>query len=274
MRVKSLSILGCGWLGLPLAKHFIANGFHINGSTRTVEKCGLLESCGIKPFLLDLSHKDAKVYADFLSDSKVVIINIPPGRAPNVIKTYSERILNIVSYISSCQKVLFISSTSVYQNTNTEVLENLKLEPEKNTGKAILAVEQLLQKILEDRLTIIRFAGLVGYDRQPGRFLANRKGLTTGNMPVNIIHRDDCIGLIEAVLVKEIWGEIINGCADKHPLKKDFYRLAAKKIGLTPPEFIENATSNFKIVSNAKSKELVGYKYKYPNPMTLVTSEP
>ena len=33
-----VSILGCGWLGLPLAKSLIEKGFSVNGSTTSVEK--------------------------------------------------------------------------------------------------------------------------------------------------------------------------------------------------------------------------------------------
>jgi len=266
MQVKQLSILGCGWLGLPLAKHFISKGLLIKGSTTTKDKCPKLQNEGITPFLLDLYVEEATVYSNFLADSQVVIINIPPGRTTNVIETYKRRILNIVPYISASQKVLFISSTSVYQNTNTEVTEDLMLQPEKNSGKAILIAEKLLQELLGDRLTILRFSGLVGDDRHPGRFLANKKELKNGNAPVNLIHRDDCIGLIDAILEKQIWGEVINGCADKHPLKKEYYTLAAKKIGLTPPEFIDDTAENYKIVSNAKSKELLKYRYIHPNP--------
>jgi 3-hydroxyisobutyrate dehydrogenase-like beta-hydroxyacid dehydrogenase len=29
---KSISILGCGWLGVPLAKHLIQKGFSVKGS--------------------------------------------------------------------------------------------------------------------------------------------------------------------------------------------------------------------------------------------------
>ena len=53
--------------------------------------------------------------------------------------------------------------------------EDLELYPEKTSGKAILALEDLLQKELKQRLTIIRFSGLVGPERLPGKFLAGKK---------------------------------------------------------------------------------------------------
>jgi len=164
-----------------------------------------------------------------------------------------------------------VSSTSVYQNTNDWVTESLENKPEKASGKAILAVEQILQSHVKENLTILRFAGLIGYDRAPGRFLANKKEVLNGNTPVNLIHLDDCIGLIDSIISKNVWGTIINGCADEHPLRETFYTLAAKKIGLVPPEFKHSESIQFKKISNTKSKSILNYTYKYPDPLTLVS---
>ena len=88
--------------------------------------------------------------------------------------------------------------------------------------------------------------------------------------PVNLIHRDDCIGLIQAVITKNVWGEIINGSADLQPTRKEIYTKAAKNIGLTPPSFKKEATIAYKIISNSKSKKLLGYTYKHPDPLKLI----
>ena len=50
-----VSILGCGWLGLPLAKSLIEKGFSVNGSTTSVEKIPILESLGIQTSIVTLS---------------------------------------------------------------------------------------------------------------------------------------------------------------------------------------------------------------------------
>jgi nucleoside-diphosphate-sugar epimerase len=270
MTVKNISILGCGWLGLPLAIDFVSKGIKVKGSTTTEAKIAALKSENIKPYLLTLGEINETIYTQFISGSDVIIINIPPKRIPNIITIYLEQIERILPFINDTQKVVFISSTSVYQNTNGEVFEDLKVTPEKPSGQAILKVEQKLQAVLKNRVTIIRFSGLIGYDRQPGRFLANKKEFTNAIGPVNIIHRDDCIGLIQKVIEHNAWGETINGCADKHPTRQEFYTLAAKKLGVTPPEFIEEESLSYKIVSNAKSKELLGYSYLYADPLVLV----
>jgi len=267
---KSISVLGCGWLGLPLAIDFVSKGFRVKGSTTTKEKVMVLTEQNIQPYILSLNEVDENVYSHFILGSEIIIINIPPKRIPNIETIYLKQIERILPFIRDNQKVIFISSTSVYQNTNGEVIEDFKLFPEKASGEAILKVEQKLQETLKNRVTILRFSGLVGYDRQPGRFLANKRELKNAKALVNIIHRDDCIGLIQSIVEQSVWGEIINGCADKHPTRKEYYTLAAKKLGLIPPEFIKEETYNFKIVSNIKSKKLLNYSYQYPDPLALL----
>ncbi len=272
MTLQKISILGCGWLGLPLAKHYIAQGIAVHGTTTTASKIETLQQAGITPYLLTLGSETVTpaMYTDFLADSEVLVINFPPKRIPNIIAIYQQQIQELIPYIPAHQKVIFISSTSVYQNTNAVVSESLAIAPEKESGKAVAAVEQLLRTALQDRLTIIRLSGLIGDDRLPGRFLANKKEVKNGDAPINVIHREDCIGVIDAVITQEAWGHIINGSADEHPLRKDFYTLAAQKIGLTPPAFAVTPTVAYKIISNTKSKELLGYTYVHPDPLKLI----
>jgi UDP-N-acetyl-D-mannosaminuronate dehydrogenase len=83
--MKQISILGCGWLGLPLAKALVQNGFSIYGSTTSQEKLTVLKKSKIQPFLIALeSDNVVGAVKDFLQESKTLIIDIPPKlRGPN-----------------------------------------------------------------------------------------------------------------------------------------------------------------------------------------------
>ncbi|WP_075343186.1 NAD(P)-binding domain-containing protein [Tenacibaculum agarivorans] len=272
MNNKQISILGCGWLGLPLAEFLIDKGYTVKGSTTSQQKEETLKERNIIPFVFKLGESyDKTLINDFFSDSEVIIINFPPKRIPDIFNIYQEQIKEVLPYIQPEQKVIFVSSTSVYQNTNDWVTETLENKPEKESGKAVLAVEQLLQLHIKNNLTVLRLAGLIGYDRVPGRFLANKKEVTNGKAPINVIHQDDCIGLVDAIITQNIWGEIFNGCADEHPLRETFYILAAEKAGLVPPEFKQSESIQFKKISNTKSKSVLNYSYKYPDPLALIT---
>lgn len=243
----------------------------MKGSTSTAGNLEFLQQAGIEPYLVNVAEDtiEGDLHA-LVQETDVLIINFPPGRIPDIEEIHPRQMDQIIRKVSAQQKVIFVSSTSVYQNTNSIVTEELELHPEKSSGIALLRAEQLLKNYFQDRLSILRLAGLVGYDRLPGRFLANKKEVKNGNAPINIIHRDDCIGLIEQLLDQERWGEIYNGCADEHPLRKEYYTRAARMIGLVPPLFAEEEPTVYKIVSNEKSRKELGYSYKYSCPIQML----
>src|SRR6187431_2709971 len=84
--MAKISLLGCGWLGFPLAKALLSNGLSVKGSTTSESKLSILKSSGIDPFLITLSEVerslDSKSMNDdiqsFLDGSETLIINIPP----------------------------------------------------------------------------------------------------------------------------------------------------------------------------------------------------
>ena len=55
--MQKISILGCGWLGIPLAEALIKNGFSVSGSTTSIEKISLLQNLDVEPFLLSIEVK-------------------------------------------------------------------------------------------------------------------------------------------------------------------------------------------------------------------------
>ena len=267
---KSISILGCGWLGLPLGRFLVAQGYQVKGSTTSESKLAEIKEAGIEPFLIEVTDQIAGDFARFAAPDDILIINFPPRRIPDIEEVYPRQLQAIAERLPQSQQVLFVSSTSVYPNINGTVTEDMELEPEKESGKALVKAEQLLQEHFGENTTMLRLAGLVGYDRLPGRFLANKKEVKGGDAPINVIHQDDCIGLIVKILELEKWGTVYNGCADKHPLRKDYYTRAAEKIGLEPPTFAPEEHTEFKQVSNKKSKQELGYQYKYPDPVQML----
>lgn len=148
MIYKNISILGCGWLGLPLAKVLIENNFSAKGSTTSQDKISLLEENKIQPFLLSLNENKIIGNIDaFLADSEVLIIDIPPKLRGNSSENFVAKIKTLIPFIekSSIKKVLFVSSTSVYADDNSMVTEETIPKPETEGGKQLLEAEKLLQ---------------------------------------------------------------------------------------------------------------------------------
>ena len=266
MNGRTVSILGCGWLGLPLAERLSACGYRVKGATTTPEKVQGIAATGAVPYLLRLDPELQGDASFFEADA--LFLNIPPPREPDALPYHVRQIDAVLEAFQSSPDglVVFASTTSVYPNLNRVVTEDEAGPPTRPSGAAVLAAERRLQQGRPDGVTILRFAGLYGYDRQPGRFLAGRRNLPNGEAPVNLVHRDDCIGSIEAVLAQDVRGEVLNVCADVHPTRATFYTAAAHRLGLVPPTFDEAAPLAFKVVSNAKLKRRLGYRFQHPDP--------
>ena len=235
-----ISILGCGWLGLPLAKHLCHKGFLIKGSTTTPAKMKQLQQLGIQPYLIKATPQiEVNSVQDFF-ETDILILNIPPKRRqPNIATYYPQQVEAVTSYILKHQipNVLFLSSTSVYPNLNKMVTEEEDGEPTKVSGQAVKAAESILQRLPRTKTTILRLAGLVGEGRNPGQFLAGRQNLANGNAPINLVHQADCIAIITAIIEENHWGTIFNVCAEGHPSRKEFLYSTSYSSKLTSPSF-------------------------------------
>jgi nucleoside-diphosphate-sugar epimerase len=266
--MTQISILGCGWLGLPLAKALIKNGFSIKGSTTSLEKLSKLEISGIQPFKIALSEdKTTGNLSDFLENSKILIIDVPPKLRGLGTENFVSKIRNTIPFIekSTIENVLFISSTSVYGDDNLVVIEETALNPDTESGKQLLETEQLLQNNPNFKTTILRFGGLIGEDRNPIKFLAGKTNLENPNTPVNLIHQEDCIGIILKIIEQNFWVETLNAVTPFHPSRKEYYTQKAMDLGLDLPEFISKNKIFGKTISSAKIETVLGYTFKKPN---------
>jgi nucleoside-diphosphate-sugar epimerase len=267
----TISILGCGWLGLPLAEFLILKGFSTKGSTTSPGRFPLISEKNIDTYLLHLNPDLNGKRADEFFNSEILIINIPPGGGDDKVKFHRKQVESILNKVrqSSIHKIIFISSTSVYGNINGEVTEEDELTPEKESGKALKLVEKILFNDDSFQKTIIRFAGLIDNDRNPVRYFAGRQNIPGGNIPVNLIHRKDCINIIYQVIMQNAWGEIFNACSDFHPTKREFYTASAEKLDLPAPEFIDTEDS-YKIVNSAKIKNYLNLELIFPDPLMMI----
>lgn len=275
---EKISILGCGWLGLPLAKNLIAKDYDVKGSTTSVEKINQLKLNQIEPFLISLfENKIEGNIQEFLNNSEIIIINIPPNLRNSTNENFVKKINLLISEIekSEIKKVIFISSTSVYRDEFPIVTvdEQTLPNPDNESGKQLAEIEKILLENKSFQSIIIRFGGLIGEDRNPIHFLAGRKNIQNPNAPVNLIHQEDCIGVIVNIVEKglrqaqsdnktnnKILKQVqydnlaINAVYPFHPTRKEYYSQKAKELNLEIPEFSESEISKGKII---KSKILI-----------------
>ena len=246
-----IGIIGCGWLGLPLAKHLVASGHLVTGSTTSQNKLPILAAKGIKPVLLKLDPMPVGEHFQKLLLADALIINIPPGRKKNPPHFYEEQIkyLKYMLANSPVEQVLFISSTSFYPNTNGTVSTHTAPDFARGSSLAVVQAEKQIQQIGQ-RLTILRCGGLMGDDRIPGKWFAGKH--TTGrDTPVNYVHQQDVIRVVTAILNKSIsYDPIMNLVSPEHPTRRQVHEAMARKYNFAPPVWEEPHTIPFKRVES------------------------
>lgn len=261
---KTISILGCGWYGLALAKQLVQAGYSVKGSTTTAEKLKLLRDQDIEPFLIDAGDEQNALNPLFF-ESKILVIAIPPrvrsGNGGNYIPQI-KNIINAAKVSATIDHVIYISSTGVYGDNNGVVTEMDPPKPSTESGRVLLVAEELLTNASGFTTTIIRFGGLFGPGRDAGRFFAGKTNIPNGKAPVNMIHLDDCLGITKAILTREGFGPIYNSCSPEHPPKARFYIHSAEKATLPKPEFIDEL-NEWKQVDSVNVPQLLNYSFKH-----------
>lgn len=222
-----ISIIGLGWFGEPLAKALLKDGHQIFGTTRTLEKKAELEKENISVEVLEYPHYVKK---DLL-ESDIIILNIPPFA--NQLEWFESWQWNHDAWI------IFISSTSVYSKKDSKNISILKQE------------ESWIQSEF-NHWTILRFGGLIGNGRHPGKHLSGKKNLPGRLWPVNLVHLDDCIGVTKTIIQKNLKNEIFNVVASDHPTREKFYTDYCVSNNLPLPEFNQLDHSVTESVSNDK----------------------
>ncbi|PRX57268.1 SDR family oxidoreductase [Flagellimonas meridianipacifica] len=261
---KSVGVLGCGWLGLPLAQKLVELGYKVFGTTTSASKMELLKQSGIEPYQIALYPDSIEgEIKDFLDNVDVLVINVPPRLRKSNAESYVEKIKLLHSKLmdSSVEHIVFASSTSVYGNIAGEITEDATPQPLTESGKQLLVCEDLLKKDQRFKTTIIRFGGLIGPNRHPVTMLSKKQGLTNGNDPVNLIHLDDCIHIIHTIIKNEYWDETFNAVYPLHPTKKEYYTQEAIKRNLPKPGY--EAITSKSIRGIVKSRNFINKSHKF-----------
>lgn len=262
---ESISIVGSGWLAKPLANACMQNGYAVRCSNRS----GLRpENFPVEIIRLLIDEHQLECSDPTFFDADVLIIAIPPGRKSDPEFRHPKEIQQLIPHIRSL-KIIFVSSTSVYPDTNGKVDEQCDLLPDTSSGKALKKAEAMLREAFASRLTIVRFSGLIGGERMPGRFLAGKSEVENPDAPVNLIHQTDCVRVLMEIIRQNAFGYIFNACADEHPTRRKYYTEEARKLGLIPPEFAAVSGEKFKIVDASFLKSKLGFEFLYPDPQKI-----
>lgn len=217
-------IYGLGWYGLPLAESLQKKGHEVSGSVTTQEKAKTISH--IETACFKFPETPPAIHADIL------VINIPPfPEQLEWFKTWK---------IASGTKVIFISSTSALT---------------KNSSLA--ETEQWVSTL--PHWIILRFGGLYGDQRHPGKHLSGKKNLNGRLWPVNLLHLDDAVGFTEKVIELNLDHRTFNVTSSNHPGREEYYTNYCRLNKLPLPDFDQNDDSRKDPVDNSEAAKIYSF---------------
>ncbi len=265
--MKTISILGCGWIGFPLASALVQRGWEVKGSTTSDHKKTEIQQAGIVHHILSLDQPISAEKNQAFFDSAILFVNVPPKIRAGSGDFHLEQIQHLISYLpdTPVREIIYVSATSVYPDLNRVVTEE-----DTDENHLLARAETLLKSFCtqtDRRFTVMRYGGLLGYDRIPCKYLSGRKDQTRGDVPVNFIHKEDAVASALHILKKSLFGEVFNLVAPLHPTREEVMSTCSKQTLYEAPEFVvPEVPSPFRIVS-AEKILASGFVFRFPDPL-------
>lgn len=273
-------IVGCGYVGLSLGAELARRGHQVFGLRRSALAAAEFKQAGIEPLQADITRPEEldRLPRDF--DWVVNCTASGGGDAAAYRQIYLEGNRNLLAWLSGTRlkKFVYTSSTSVYgQNDGSVVTETSPVEPEADTARVLVETENLLRQAARAGFpaVILRVAGIYG----PARghwFKAYLRGEARiegeGSRILNMIHRDDVIGIIIAALENAAPGEILNAVDDAPVTQLKFFEWLAATLDRPLPPSVPVAAEVWrkrgatnKQISNARLHGQLRYAFRHPD---------
>ena len=269
-------IVGCGDIGLALARQLLTEGHHITA----VKRRPLVEPViGLDLVLADATRSGS--LASLPRDVDQIFVILTPGQRDErgYQAVYEQGLENLLGHFAErCEgghagpHWIFVSSTSVYgQNAGEWVDESSPTEPGSFNGRVLLAAEKILWGAGAGN-TVVRFSGIYGPGRR--RLLEQvRSGKPVQYQPpfyTNRIHRDDCVAVLAWLFHQRLAGKVLDSLylasdSEPAPISEVTAWLAAKTGCSSPPALAENiSAAQNKRCSNRKLLTQ-GYQFLFNN---------
>ena len=252
---KKVGIIGAGWLGIRLARHFKAN-FEVYTTTRTADKFESLRQEGLHPTFIEFSGEAVQESIKPWSlipalDILIITVNFSKSTEISVLQKRFENVCRFIRGFD--QQTFLMSSIGIYppreQAINEETIAENELQPN------IWSVEQQMRKALP-QINILRLGGLMGDDRYLSKYTIKETAQIA-----NHIHYDDIAGVIEQMIQAQSSRKTYNVVAPEHPTKQ---AILDEQLGAS--DSTEDAKPFGKVVLTRKLVDELGYTYTRPDP--------
>jgi nucleoside-diphosphate-sugar epimerase len=279
-----VAILGCGYVGLELARQLEAAGHTAVGVRRSEDGLAAVRETGADAVQADVTDAES---LDSVPDVDAVVFAASSGGrgAEAAREVYVEGLRTAVEAFGGREdapaRFVYTSSTGVYGDHDGDwVDEDTPLDPTTEKTEVLVAAERVaLDQAPEFGMdpAVVRFAGLYGPDRY--RLTRYLEGPVTEGY-LNMVHREDAAGVVRFALTDDAAvDEDVLLAVDDEPVEKwAFADWLADECGVDRPEKqtvaeriaagdlstpAERRLHTSKRCSNETLREL-GYEFTYP----------
>jgi len=282
----NIFIFGAGYSSLAFVKRVGSGNHSLAGTTRDEDKIAGLTGKGIEPFLFDGKSPNSNIESRLKETSHLLISIAPPRDTQGsdvdpVLNVFGDTIKNSMPNL---QWIGYLSTVGVYGNhEGAWVDETVSTTPvsARSIQRDIAEKSWLaLAEKISVPLTIFRLAGIYGPERNAFRTIeaGRSRRLVKKGQFFNRIHVADIAQAIELAAQNKC-NEVLNITDNQPAPPQDVVAFAHHLMQKQPPEELDFETADLtpmarsfygenKRVSNAKSKQVLGLEYAYPDYQT------
>lgn len=229
--MDKLVVLGAGWLGKALCQEAINKKWAVEG-TRTTKTPD-------STYLKELRLHGAELQHTLTLDDAWWVCAIPP-KTRQANSQYLELLDKCLCLFESMsgKGMILCSSTGVYDQHPKTYTECSEIKPSSKRQNTLITAEN---RVLEKDGKVLRLAGLVGPNREPGNFIAGKLLPSSANGRVNMVHQNDVInGVFTLIKHWQKADDIYNLSNPWHPTRQMYYQQKCQELGTAPPSFTHN----------------------------------
>ncbi len=279
--MKSVLIVGCGYVGQRVARRLLDEGWEVAGVVRSHQSAELLAELGAVPIVVDLDDSSSTVGLPVAN--KFLFYFVPPS----VTDDSDLRLRNFLATACTADlptRIVYISTSGVYGDCHGEwINESQPLNPTSLRAKRRADAESALYDWSRETgcpVVTLRVPGIYGPGRLPlERIREGLPLLREADSPyTNRIHVDDLAATCVAAMTRGKPGAVYNA-SDGHPSNMtDYFNQIADYGRLPRPPTvardeadavltpgIRSFMDESKRLVNRRMREELGVKLRYPN---------
>lgn len=271
----NVAIVGCGYVGTAVARHWQALGLVVTATTTSSERVPTLET--IAQRVIVVKGDDQVGLQSVLENQEIVLLSVGARNAEVYEESYlqtAKTLVSVLQQLGTVRQLIYTSTYSLYGHQNGALVdEESAVAPANSNAQILYDTEQVLLSASTPNLKvcILRLGGIYGPGRELVKIFGRVAGTPrpgNGEEATNWIHLDDIVSAVEFARKQQLQG-IYNLVDDAQLTNRELLRLVCEKHNL--PQVIWDAslknTRAYNVrVSNQKIKN-AGYQLIQPQRM-------